>query len=329
MRSRYHGAKLAWQGERSTLKQVAAERAARVDALEAEKVELRDYYQERERVLRNALAKGDGSVAKLATDEENEALQEQLEAQAARLAALEAKEKDGWLSAVDRLEEQYQIFMASATMGQRDTLEMLFEQAKRWEDDDLKVRDGLAAEVSRLEEVLRQSERRCEKERQRATKYAQDGQHSEQARAQLDAQRLAVEAREEEAWAETARARAAVAPLEEEHARLAAEATRLARELELSTDREAEAARRVESIEFEQDAMRRRLVRHGLWQPRHGQMAVSVAPYFIWPPRAHQAASGGLRLPSAPVRSDPSPPVQPRGRVPVARSRPRRHLRCV
>ena len=54
MRSRYNGAKLAWQGERSTLKQVAAERAARVDALEAEKLELRNYYQERERVLQDA-----------------------------------------------------------------------------------------------------------------------------------------------------------------------------------------------------------------------------------------------------------------------------------
>ena len=49
----------------------------------------------------------------------------------------------------------------------------------------------------------------------------------------------------------------------------------------------------------------------------------------IWPPQAHQAASGGLRLPSAPVRSDPSPPVPPRGRVPGARPRPRRHFRCV
>ena len=49
----------------------------------------------------------------------------------------------------------------------------------------------------------------------------------------------------------------------------------------------------------------------------------------IWPPQAHQAASGGLMLPSAPVRSDPAPPVPPRGRAPGARPRPRRHFHCV
>jgi len=49
----------------------------------------------------------------------------------------------------------------------------------------------------------------------------------------------------------------------------------------------------------------------------------------VRPPRAPLAASEGLGLPSAPVRSDLAPPVSPRGRVPGARPRPRRNFRRV
>ena len=65
--------------------------------------------------------------------------------------------------------------------------------------------------------------------------------------------------------------------------------------------------------------------------PQHGQSAVLAAPYLrrVWPPLAPQAASDGQGLPSSPVRSDPAPPVLPRGGVPGARPHPRRHIRCV
>jgi len=57
---------------------------------------------------------------------------------------------------------------------------------------------------------------------------------------------------------------------------------------------------------------------------------VAVLVASCRPPRAPQAASEGPGRPSAPVRSDPPPPVPLRGRVPGARPpRPRRHFRCV